>query len=360
MKLNKKILHNLLPGLLPLFIFVLADAIWGTLTGLYIALGFGVAELFFTYIKSGKFEKFILIDIGLLIILGGISILLKNEIFFKLKPALIELIFASILAVSVFGKKNFIYEMSLRYLRDVQINSYAEKKLSGSLQVLLYLILGHILAVLYSSFYMSNEAWAFISGGLFYIMILTYFGFEIMKDWYLRKHMPAEELLPVVDEKGNIVSRARRSECHFNKEKKLLHPVVHMHVINSSGEIFLQHRPENKEVQPGKWDVSVGGHISYGESIEEALKRETKEEIGLTEFNARFIRRYIWETEIEKEMVFTFICQTDQNIQINNSELSGGRYWNLKEVEKLRRKGLLTPNFEKELKTLLELEVIKK
>lgn len=359
MKLNKRILYNLLPGLLPLFIFILADEIWGTVTGLYVAIGFGIIELFFTYIKSGKFEKFILIDIGLLVILGGVSILLENDIFFKLKPAFIEIIFAMILGVSVFGKKNFIYEMSLRYMKGIQLSPLAERKLSKSLRVLLYITLVHILAVCYSSFYMSDKAWAFISGGLFYIIVLVYFGFEMIRERFKKRDMDGEEYLPVVDEKGNITNKAKRSECHFNSKERLLHPVVHMHIFNPAGEIFLQHRPKNKEVQPDKWDVAVGGHISYGESIEEALRRETREEVGLTEFKPQFIQQYIWETEVEKEMVFTFICLTDKKMNINHNEVSEGRFWKVSEIKKITGKNKLTPNFEKEFKILTDKGIIR-
>ncbi len=348
MKLNHKILQNLLPGLLPLFIFILADELWGTVIGLYVALGFGVGELFFTYIKSRKFEKFILLDIGLLVVLGGVSIILENDIFFKLKPALIELIFAAILGFSVFGKRNFIYEMSLRYIRDVQISPLGERKLNTTLRVLLYLTLGHIVLVLYSAFYMSNEAWGFISGVLFYILILGYFGFEIIKAKALRKAVEGKEILPLVDEEGNLNGSAPRSECHFNKKDKLLHPVVHLHVFNNKGEIFLQHRSDNKKVQPGKWDTAVGGHISYGENIEEALKREAKEEIGLKDFKPQFINKYIWETDVERELVFTFISVSEQTFILDTSEMDEGRFWKMYEVKKKIGTGIFTPNFEKE------------
>ena len=74
-----------------------------------------------------------------------------------------------------------------------------------------------------------------------------------------------QEMFPIVDEQGNITGAATRGECHSGS--KLLHPVVHLHVFNAQGDIYLQKRPEWKDIQPGKWDTAVGGHIDLGESF---------------------------------------------------------------------------------------------
>ena len=90
------------------------------------------------------------------------------------------------------------------------------------------------------------------------------------------------ELFPVVDETGRVVGCATRGECHDGR--RLLHPVVHLHLFNSRGELYLQKRPLWKDIQPGRWDTAVGGHVDYGETPDEALRREVREELGVTEF----------------------------------------------------------------------------
>ena len=72
------------------------------------------------------------------------------------------------------------------------------------------------------------------------------------------------ELFPVVDETGRVVGCATRGECHDGR--RLLHPVVHLHLFNSRGELYLQKRPLWKDIQPGRWDTAVGGHVDYGET----------------------------------------------------------------------------------------------
>ena len=85
------------------------------------------------------------------------------------------------------------------------------------------------------------------------------------------------EEFPIVDEMGNILGAITRGHAHDGC--KILHPVVHLHVFNSKGELYLQHRPAWKDIQPDKWDTACGGHVDLGESVNQALHREVREEV---------------------------------------------------------------------------------
>jgi len=347
--IKSTLLRDLIPGLLPLLVFIIADEIWGTIIALYIAIGFSFAELLITFIRSGRFEKFILFDVGILILLGLVSVALDNEVFFKLKPVVIEAILLIIIGFSGYGRKNYMLEMSGRYFKHVKLHPSAFVKLNKNLRVLFWIILAHALLALFSVFFMSTRAWGFISGVLLYILILLYFSFEILNTYLQNRRYKGREVVPVVDERGAITGKALRSELHYNPKKRLLHPVVHLHVFNRRGELYLQKRPDFKLIQPGKWDTAVGGHISWGESLEESLQRETDEEIGLKEFKPVFVGQYIWETDAEKELVYMFVTITDAQPVFNPDEVAEGKFWSVKTIEHNLNKEIFSSNLEKEI-----------
>jgi isopentenyldiphosphate isomerase len=159
--------------------------------------------------------------------------------------------------------------------------------------------------------------------------------------------MQEEEMFPVVNEKGEFIKLAPRSICH-DGISMLLHPVIHLHIINRDGNIFLQLRSLDKDIQPGKWDTSVGGHVNPGETIEQAVIREAREEAGIENFTYEFIRKYIWESDREREMVYSYLTRDVQTPVTNTEEVDDGRFWSREEIEKNLGTGLFTPNFEYE------------
>lgn len=64
----------------------------------------------------------------------------------------------------------------------------------------------------------------------------------------------SNEIFPVVDNEGRVIGSATRGQCHNGSH--ILHPVVHLHLFNSKGDLYLQRRPDWKDIQPGKWDTA--------------------------------------------------------------------------------------------------------
>lgn len=160
-----------------------------------------------------------------------------------------------------------------------------------------------------------------------------------------------EEMLPVIEPSGRVLGQATRHACHDGSH--LLHPVVHLHIIDREGRLFLQKRSATKDLYPGRWDTAVGGHISYGEQVTDALFREAGEELGLTDFNPAFLETYTWETVRDSELVIIFALVAHPDLHPDNAEVTEGKWWTEEEIRAaIEGHRLLTPNFEDEFQRI--------
>ena len=160
------------------------------------------------------------------------------------------------------------------------------------------------------------------------------------------------ELFDVVNENDDVIGRASRNEVHGNPG--LIHRVAHVLVFNSSGKLYLQKRAKNKDVQPGKWDTSVGGHVDAGESYLDAALRETLEELGIAAVSDsyEYLYKYMHSNDYESEYVSSYRLTWDGTITFQKSEIDEGRFWSLEEI-RAAESGIFTPNFLEELERYL-------
>ena len=156
---------------------------------------------------------------------------------------------------------------------------------------------------------------------------------------------PAAEMLPVVEESGLVVGQASRERCH-TLPQELLHPVVHLHILDRFGNIYLQKRAPSKKLYPNLWDTAVGGHVIYGELVQEALFREAEEELSLREINPTYLESYLYEGDGFREISSVFAIIGKFSPVPQETEVSDGKWWSMADVEAAIGKGVFTPCFE--------------
>ena len=156
-----------------------------------------------------------------------------------------------------------------------------------------------------------------------------------------------EEHFETVDQEGNVTGLAPRSELHNNPA--LIHRVVHVLVFDSEGRLLLQKRSMAKDVAPGKWDTSVGGHVNPGELMERAASREMKEELGI-EAPLEFRHQYLFRNQRESELVYTFTSVHDGPFRLNCDEIDEVRFWEIEEIRGNLGSGVFSGQFEREFK----------
>jgi isopentenyldiphosphate isomerase len=160
-----------------------------------------------------------------------------------------------------------------------------------------------------------------------------------------------DEQLEVVNIKGEVIGYAPRAEIHGNPS--LIHRVVHVLVFNKKGGLLLQKRPQTKDVAPGKWDTSVGGHVGIGEELHFSSRREMHEELGITGCEPEHLYSYIHSNSYETELVTTYRCVYEGGISFNKGEIEEIRFWSFDDIREAMGKNILSDNFEHEFRTYL-------
>lgn len=161
------------------------------------------------------------------------------------------------------------------------------------------------------------------------------------------------EIFDIVDENNRVVGAASRKECHGNPS--LCHCTSHVVIFDRNGRVLLQKRSNNKDIQPGKWDTAVGGHLNQGESFKNCALRELNEELGVwpDSVELRFAFDMKIRNKIESENVRVYSCIYEGPFQIQNKEISKLKFWKKNEIYENLQYDIFTPNCIKELKNFL-------
>jgi isopentenyldiphosphate isomerase len=161
-----------------------------------------------------------------------------------------------------------------------------------------------------------------------------------------------DEVLEVVDRDGNIKGLAKRSDIHG--DPSLIHRVIHILVFDKKGRLLLQKRSMNKDVAPGKWDTSVGGHVNPGEEILEAARREMKEELGVAGCALNYLYSYLFSNHTESELVSTFSCEYNGRFLFNKDEIDEIAFWDIDKIRENLGRDIFSNHFEKEISIYLK------
>jgi 8-oxo-dGTP pyrophosphatase MutT (NUDIX family) len=89
---------------------------------------------------------------------------------------------------------------------------------------------------------------------------------------------PGDELVDVIDRAGNTIAVVTRREM---RASRLPHRCTYVLVFNGNGELFIHLRTATKDVYPSHWDVCIGGVLAAGETFDQGVRREIKEELGI-------------------------------------------------------------------------------
>ena len=144
-----------------------------------------------------------------------------------------------------------------------------------------------------------------------------------------------------VDKDDNVIGKVDRDEV---VKEKLLKRGVLVFVFNSKREILMHKRTMNKRLYNGYYDIAYGGTVNYGESYDEAAKRELQEETGIKNQELIFLGNDKYEGEEERTFVQVYKCIYDGEIEFNPEEVEFGKFISLEELEKKKQTKTFCPD----------------
>lgn len=196
--MNKQGLAFLVGGLLPVIAFTVVEEYYGTIAGLICGMIFGFGEIAYEYYNYKKVETITWIGNGLLIGLGGASLLMNDGVLFKLQPAILEVIFAGVLAGSAILNKPMLSMMMKK--QNPNIPEIILEKFKPIHYRLAVFFLLHAVLATYAAFYWTTEQWALLKGvGLTVSMVI----YMVIEALFIRRSIGKEALAHLQKDSSN-------------------------------------------------------------------------------------------------------------------------------------------------------------
>lgn len=146
------------------------------------------------------------------------------------------------------------------------------------------------------------------------------------------------ELIDVVNENNELTGQIEERWTAY--EKGLWRRTVSCWIMNKNGDILLQKRTANKRRNPNKW-AKTGGQVDSGESAEEAIFREVKEELGIEipqeQIKVVEIRK---SDDKNKRFAYNFIFVVNYKINeytLQKDEVAEVKYVSIENMENLKK-----------------------
>ena len=137
----------------------------------------------------------------------------------------------------------------------------------------------------------------------------------------------SEELI-LVNENDDEVGHLDKSSCHDGDG--VLHRAFSLFIFNARGELLLQQRSGGKRLWPLYWSNSCCSHPRRGETMEQAIHRRLKQELGV-DAELKYLYRFQYSAQYEdlgseRELCWVYAGRCDAQPKINRLEIEDWRF----------------------------------
>ncbi len=136
------------------------------------------------------------------------------------------------------------------------------------------------------------------------------------------------EPLILVDDADREVGHLGKAQCHAGRG--VLHRAFSLLIFNGSGELLLQQRAASKRLWPLYWSNSCCSHPRRSESMEAAIHRRLREELGVS-CPLHFLFKFQYQAQFddagaEHELCSVHIGRCTARLKVNREEIVDWRW----------------------------------
>ena len=145
-----------------------------------------------------------------------------------------------------------------------------------------------------------------------------------------------EELVVLLDDAGQPIGSAPKRAVHHASTP--LHLAFSCWVQDEAGRTLLTRRASAKQTWPGAWTNSVCGHPAPGESVEAAVRRRARQELGLALVSLQVVlpdfryRATMDDGTVENEVCPVFVARSEDAPELDPAEVAEVRWSGFAEV----------------------------
>ncbi|MDU1891000.1 MAG: hypothetical protein E6767_09945 [Dysgonomonas sp.] len=183
-----------------------------------------------------------------------------------------------------------------------------------------------------------------------FVILLVGF-YQVYKVSTLAAKLKKEEWLPIVTEKGEVTGKIAKNVSK-NMKNKFLHPVVRVALISNS-KVYLQERPLDDVLSPGKLDYPFEKYMLFNHEINLAARNSIRRMMGDNlDISVNFLLKYVFENEETKRLIFLFTAKIDDEDEIRREGKMKGKFWTIKQMEEGFADEIFSECFELEFEYL--------
>ncbi len=206
-------IRSLLLQVVPILVFLAVDALSDSaLLAIGAALAFVSFQTILNRVRGRPFDRFLLLDLALIGGMGAASLITRNELFFKLKPAILEGVMVPFTGFLALAPERILVAYLARYV-DLGRSAAAPAPARGAapelpsarqappapqalpllrrlLGLMTLLIALHAGLTVFAALRLSKGAWAAISGPGFYAILVPVLGYALLLRLRARRAAP--------------------------------------------------------------------------------------------------------------------------------------------------------------------------